>query len=400
MWSDLSLVINIVLIVVLIFVLLVLFLMIKNIIDRHLGVKGLKRSITIFVTYISLIVTLFLGFYSNYEINESKLSFNKLKLNFDEMIKIFLQTSDKVDISSPFYQNVYLNGYADNLTDDIVAITDPKYKIPYARIGSGTWYVYGRIQEKGMLSKSDLSIMNYDAKRSKNNASCFYGYGDDWIADARKNNIDVSSNNPEPGDIALWKSTQDNELEELYRLAFVEKVIKDKIIVTQSNLTMNDFQTYYMPKIFENVEFIIVTEDASNKKGENYGVYLYDDSNILSGLSYSMALNKGSIMRILETKEPKLESDPWWYYLQGENKDKDGNITPVRGWAKLEERRPTLIDKTFDKRPNSVNYETNFMGIDFKGRELGSGSPSKENKSSFDPKSVLYIHLAKYKKNK
>jgi surface antigen len=78
-----------------------------------------------------------------------------------------------------------------------------------ANVGQCTWYVYGRIQETGLITAQQLLNLNL-----------FQGDADSWSADARRANFTVD-NQSQPGAIAYWDYT-DASGNKFKHVAFVE----------------------------------------------------------------------------------------------------------------------------------------------------------------------------------
>jgi len=104
---------------------------------------------------------------------------------------------------------------------------------PYASselVGQCTWFVYGRIQETGMISPAALSSLH--------SSGVFAGNASQWYTQAVNAGLTIDTS-PEPGDIACWHTGGYSHV------AFVEDAAED---VTESNLcpftAINDFVKY------------------------------------------------------------------------------------------------------------------------------------------------------------
>jgi surface antigen len=259
----------------------------------------------------------------------------------------------------------------------------------YSYEGTGTWYVYGRIQELNAISPWFLKY----SKNRKGGIGIFYNETTTWIQDAKSAGIPIDSKNPQIGDIAIWKQKSDKPEYYFERIAVVEDVTVDgEVIVTESNLTFFP-KGAQCPKILDNVKYVYICEDLHEytygEKKMKTGVFLYEDPSdkLNQRAKYKKPLNKGEIFRILSVKQKEEVIDNetrlyYWYQVSGYT---DGLYQ--EGWIKLEPRW------TF-KDNSKECVEFNFTGIGLDGHPLGYGW------ELFDSDSVRYIHLSKIPKNR
>ena len=93
-------------------------------------------------------------------------------------------------------------------------------------VGQCTWYVYGRIQEVGIISPSTLQ-----------NKGIFLGNAITWLDDA-ENDADYETGlQPRQGAIAVWIKTDKDEDEFKGHVAFVENVVDGVAQFSESNAT-------------------------------------------------------------------------------------------------------------------------------------------------------------------
>jgi ligand-binding sensor domain-containing protein/surface antigen len=107
-------------------------------------------------------------------------------------------------------------------------LTNPAYTTgPYAEsslklVGQCTWFVYGRIQETGLIPKAVLE----QATNRNGRRGIFLGNANTWHLDAQSAGL-ATGTIPYPGAIAVWYTNNQNHI------AFVEKT--SPLMVTESN---------------------------------------------------------------------------------------------------------------------------------------------------------------------
>jgi surface antigen len=107
-------------------------------------------------------------------------------------------------------------------------LTNPAYTTgPFAEsslklVGQCTWFVYGRIQETGLIPKAVLE----QATNRNGGRGIFLGNANTWHLDAQSAGL-ATGTIPYPGAIAIWYTNNQNHN------AFVEKT--SPLMVTESN---------------------------------------------------------------------------------------------------------------------------------------------------------------------
>ncbi len=181
---------------------------------------------------------------------------------------------------------------------------------PFARhvgellVGQCTWYVYGRIQETGLILASTLS-----------NKEMFIGHAKTWPDSARSVGFKVGTI-AQTGSIAVWTNGTHGHV------AFVESVVGGIAKFTECNST---------PRT-SSPNTVVVCRDSLD--AGNWSV----ESREGAGLSYSAnikILPKYSTFSVVDG--PKFVDGYYWYRLQGNGYD---------GWSKFEE-----IDKGIAQNP-------------------------------------------------
>lgn len=121
----------------------------------------------------------------------------------------------KANLQSKYYTDTRFNPFA-----------DPNRKPTL--IGECTWYVYGRIQEVGLITQSQLqSYKNWTGKNS--GQWIFLGHAKTWYWDAQAAGL-ATGTKPREGAIAVWTSGDTGHV------AFVESVNNDGTFnVSESN---------------------------------------------------------------------------------------------------------------------------------------------------------------------
>lgn len=141
--------------------------------------------------------------------------------------------------------------------------------------GQCTWYVYGRIQEKGLATRDYL-----------NSKSIFTGNATSWDDDARNAGFEVNTT-PKANAIAVWEGSYGH-------VAFVEEVSGSSIKVTESN-------------------------KPQSKWGKGQKVVVTKPWNLRDGYSTSSnivwEMPKGTIMEIIGG--PKTKDRYKWWQLSG-----------------------------------------------------------------------------------
>jgi len=164
------------------------------------------------------------------------------------------------DLVSNYYTDGSLNPFVESYT------------------GQCTWYVYGRIQEKGLVTRDYLS-----------SKSIFTGNATSWDDDARNAGFEVNKT-PKANAIAVWEGSYGH-------VAFVESVEStNSIKVTESNK---------LPKFWGKGigQKVVVTKPWN----------LRNDYSLSSSIAWEMP--KGTIMEIIGG--PKTKDRYKWWQLSG-----------------------------------------------------------------------------------
>ncbi|MCW3488845.1 cell wall hydrolase [Dethiobacter alkaliphilus] len=187
-------------------------------------------------------------------------------------------------------------------------------------IGQCTWFVYGRIQEKGLITYSQLNPHG-KPPLFRRDASL-------WINCVNEHPELLSlETDPQPGDIAVWYKNRQNHV------AFVEDVVAGEIRVTESNL----FRYGSNPSLFDSssVNKVIFTRPMNFREQPRL-----ENGNVIYSAPWF------TVMEVVGG--PQVADGKTWYQLKDENGTTGWVAWAVTGYVcnytgiQLEPKAPVL----------------------------------------------------------